>query len=100
MQRINRKDAVNLINMHAGEVFSVKFRKRSTGEIREGRFRLGFTVQKNRANGPQRYNFNEKGLIPVYRMAGDFFESDGKRRTIPIEGIMELSIGGKRYEVH
>jgi hypothetical protein len=40
-----------------------------------------------------------KGLIPVYRMAGDASESSGERRTIPIEGILRVKANGKEYEV-
>jgi|APGre2960657404_1045060.scaffolds.fasta_scaffold31982_3 hypothetical protein len=96
---INKQEAARLIHETNGTVFSVTFIKRSTGEVRTGLFRLGYTVQKGLAGGEAPYSFEEKGLIPVYRMAGDKSESDGQRRTIPIEGILNLKANGKDYEV-
>lgn len=99
MEVINKQQAAAIIHSTGGTVFSVTFVKRSTGEVREGRFRLGYTVQKGLAGGEAPYSFEEKGLIPVYRMAGDQSESDGQRRTIPTEGILKLKANGKEYEV-
>lgn len=97
MTTITKEQAAKRIWDSNGQVFACRFIKRSTGEIREGRFRLGPTVAKGLAGGVAAYNFSEKNLIPCYRMAGDISESDGKRRSIPIEGILSLTIDGQEY---
>ena len=97
---ISKQEAAKLINNAGPTIFSVTFIKRSTGEVREGVFRLGYTVSAGLAGGEAPYSFDEKGLIPVYRMGGDNSTSAGMRRTIPIEGIMSLNIHGKHYEVN
>jgi hypothetical protein len=99
MEVISKQQAAAIIHSTGGTVFSVTFVKRSTGEVREGRFRLGYTVKKGLAGGEAPYSFEEKGLIPVYRMAGDESKSDGQRRTIPTEGILKLTANGKEYTV-
>lgn len=97
---ITSREAAKLIwDAVEGEVFGCSFVKRSDGTLREGRFRLGPTVQKGLKGGPAAYNFQEKDLIPVYRMAGDKSDSLGERRAIPVEGIVALAIGGQKYSV-
>ena len=97
--KISPQQAAQLIHETNGTVFSVRFMKRSTGEIRDGRFRLGYTVSKGLAGGEAAYSFKDKNLIPVYRMAGDDSTSDGMRRTIPVEGIWWLKVNGTEYFV-
>ncbi len=99
MKLINRNDAVSKIHATKGRVFGVKFIKRTTGELREGRFRLGYTVQKGLVGGELRYSPSEKGLITAYRMAGDQSVSEGERRMIPIEGITEITVDGESFSV-
>lgn len=96
---ITNEQAAKLIWDSNGQVFACRFIKRTTGEVREGRFRLGPSVQKGLAGGVAAYNFQEKNLIPAYRMNGDQSESDGKRRSIPIEGILSLTIDGQTYTI-
>lgn len=79
-----------LIDKLAGDtVFSVKFTKRSTGELRELTCRRG-TYNKTSGTGGA-YNAAEKGLLPVWSM------KDKGWRTIPLEGIQEIQIRGIRY---
>ncbi len=99
MDIITNDKAADLIRNSNGKVFSVTFVKRSDGTLRQGRFRFGPSVNVGRVGGSAPYDFGSKRLIPVYRMAGDSSESDGKRRTIPIEGITKLTIEGKEYKV-
>lgn len=96
---ISSEQAAKLIWDSNGQVFACRFIKRSTGEVREGRFRLGPSVQKGLKGGIAAYNFQDHGLIPAYRMSGDISESDGKRRSIPIEGLQSLTIDGITYDV-
>jgi hypothetical protein len=99
MRRISREEACRLIKKSGGKVFGCTFKKRSTGEIRTGRFRLGASVRKGLNGGPRAYDPESKGLLWVYRMAGDQSNSDGQRRSIPVEGIQEISLEGRHYEV-
>lgn len=104
MTTITKEQAAKRIWDSNGQVFACRFIKRTPNEngvreVREGRFRLGPTVTKGLAGGPAAYNFQEKNLIPAYRMAGDQSESDGKRRSIPIEGLQSLTIDGITYDV-
>lgn len=99
MNVITEKEAVALIHGTAGKVFSCTFVKRSNGEIREGRFRLGSTVKKGLKGGPAAYNPADYDLIWVYRMAGDESENPGQRRSIPADGIVCLTVGGEDYVV-
>lgn len=100
MQNITTKQAAELIHATKGAIFSVTFVKRSTGETREGVFRLGYTVSEGLAGGEAPYSFDEKGLIPVYRMGSDLSTSAGMRRTIPVEGIRALRVNGQEYSVN
>ena len=89
-----------------GSVFNVGFYKRGKkngegkNEFREMRARLGSTVKKDLAGGPPAYNPQDHDLIWVYLMGGDVPRSENRnRRSIPVEGIVELNIGGKSYRV-
>ena len=97
--KITAQEAAQMIHNTKGSIFSVTFVKRSTGEVRKGVFRLGYTVSEGLAGGEAPYSFDEKGLIPVYRMDSDISTSAGMRRTIPVEGIVSLKVGGLEYQV-
>lgn len=92
---------------NTGTVFNVGFYKRGnkrTGkgknEFREMRARLGSTVKKGLAGGPPAYDPREHSLLWVYLMAGDVNRDEGRnRRSIPVEGIVELKLGGEEYRV-
>jgi len=74
-----------------GTIFSLKFIKRSNGELREMVCRLG--VKKHLAtNGRERaYDPAEKGLLCVYDLQKKGY------RSIPLENILEIRIKGKVY---
>jgi hypothetical protein len=108
MEVINTAEAIRKIYQTAsgrvgegyGEVFSVTFKKRNSWETREMRCRLGSTTRKGIAGGQARYNPQSHGLIWVYLMAGDENRSDSRnRRSIPVEGIRKLVIGGREFIV-
>jgi hypothetical protein len=89
-----------------GQTFSVVFRKRTpskeTGrrDLRTMNCRLGSTTKKGLAGGHAAYDPGQHGLIWVYLMAGDENRNDSKnRRSIPIEGLRVLSIGGEVYAI-
>lgn len=105
---ITPEQAAKLIfqTRQAGTVFNVGFYKRGKkngqgkNDFREMRCRLGSTVKKDLAGGPAAYNPSEHGLIWAYLMAGDENRSEARnRRSIPVDGIVELVIGGQSYRV-
>lgn len=91
MNRINRDEAVRFIRQTDGKFFSVRFTKRTTGEPRHMTARLG--VKKHLAGGEPAYNFDNKGLIPVYDIHAPGY------RSIPIEGITAVMIRGRWHEI-
>ena len=106
--QISLKDAVELIeSIPNGQVFTVEFVKRTTGELRKMNCRKG--VRKG-VNG-RGLNFNPKnrGLISVFDMKiaqrvsmlqreGIPVKDDG-HRFISIEGIQSIVAKGERYTV-
>lgn len=80
---ITRAEAIQMIAGTAGQEFGVRFIKRTTGVERRMRARVE----------PANKSDSSHGLIPVHDL-----EKDG-RRTIPIEGILSVSVGGRVYEI-
>lgn len=80
-----------------GKVFSVKFVKRSTGEVRQMRCRLN--VNKGVKGVGPNYNPSEHNLIRVYVMPGDegYDPNNPSKnyRSIPVENIKEIRCGAK-----
>lgn len=74
-----------------GKTFTVTFIKRTDGTERVLNARLG--VKKYLRGGELNYDPTEKKLIPVYDMA------KGGYRTVPIESIKRLVVGGVIYTV-
>jgi len=91
----------------SGQVFTVGFYKRGkrNGEgknkFRQMNARLGSTVKKGLAGGPPAYDPREHDLLWVYIMGSDenWTESGRNRRSVPVDGIVELNIGGQSYRV-
>ena len=84
--------ALEILNgIPSGQIFTVVFVKRSTGELREMNCRTG--VKKGVTGEGMSYVPSEKGLIPVFDMKADGF------RMIAIEGIREVRANGERFEV-
>lgn len=77
---MNKTEAIKKIK--SGKFFTVKFRKRSTGEIRKLHGRVG--VKKYLKGGSMPYSAKDQGLIPV-------FEKKVGYKNIPVEGILELN---------
>lgn len=99
MRKISVKTAVQLINS-AKCIFSVKFFKRSDGKLREMNCMLGSRTRKGLSGGELNYKPSEHDLIPVYIMNGDPNKGKDKdRRSIPVEGLVSLTINGATYEV-
>lgn len=100
MQTISKSEAANLIENSNGKVFGVTFIKRTTGEERTMRCMLSENTRKDLAGGPAAYNPADHGLIWVYLMAGDVNRAEAKnRRSIPVDGLIRLALGGVEYVV-
>ena len=74
------------------QIFSVTFLKRDSTEIREMNCRQH--VVKHLKGGERAYEFEEKGLIPVYDLVKSAY------RCIPLEGIMTIRAKGEEYRVY
>lgn len=73
----------------SGHIFAVEFVKRTDGTIREMLCRTGVT--KGTHGGSMGYNPADHGLLSVYDMQKAGF------RSLPVDGIVHLSMDGKRY---
>lgn len=83
----NCRNLQNLVS--DGSIFYVEFVKRSTGTLRKMKCRTG--VKKHLKGGKKAYNSTAKGLLPVFDM-----EAKGYR-SIPIEAIKRLTVGGQSF---
>jgi hypothetical protein len=71
-------------------IFSVRFRKRTTGEMRTMVCRVN--CYKNvKGTGPA-YDFESKNLMPVFDLQKDGW------RSIPLENIEQLKIRGATFQ--
>jgi hypothetical protein len=88
---ITRERAVEKIYTLVHSIFGVTFTKRSTGEMRTMAARLH--VKSHLKGGPPTYNPKDHNLIWVFDMRKVAY------RSISIEGIVRVKIGGKEYRV-
>jgi len=72
-----------------GKIFQVEFIKRTTGELRKMRCRLG--VKKYLKGGVKKYASKDKQLLTVFDMDAKGY------RSIPVEGIRLLKVGGQSF---
>lgn len=93
---ISQKKAGELVKSYAGsEFFSVSFIKRTTGELRKMNCRKG--VKKHLKGGSLPYSPSKKNLVPVWDAT---IEDNSKAyRMISVEGIREVKMNGKHYQV-
>lgn len=89
--KITAAKAAEMLTSTEGKIFSVKFIKRSTGELREMVARTG--VKAHLKGGDAAYKFSEKSLLPVYDLQAKGY------RSIPLDAIVSLKAGGEEYEV-
>lgn len=88
---ITKQQAAGLISRNRGKFFTVTFVKRTTGETRVLNGRQG--VKKHLKGGEAAYSFSEKKLLPVFDLQKNAY------RSIPIEGITEVKILGRTFQV-
>ena len=103
---ITPEQAADLIFKSRGKIFNVGFYKKGDkqgkgrNDFREMRACLGSHVKKGLAGGPSVYDPNAHGLIWAYLMSGDENRCEDKnRRSISVDGIVELNLGGQTYRV-
>lgn len=84
-------EAIQAIYASGGEIFTVEFVKRSTGEVRKMNARLGVT--KHLKGGDLKYDPKEHALITVFDMQKKGY------RSIATEGITKLTLGGETHDV-
>ena len=87
---VTLKQATEFAQCSGGKIFAVEFVKRSDSSLREMVCRLG--VKAHLAGGEPAYDFNAKGLLPVYDMQNGY-------RCIPLENITRIKIDGEWKEV-
>jgi hypothetical protein len=87
LTRFNRANLRNLVQ--DGQIFSVEFIKRTTGELRRMVCRLG--VKKHLRGGTAAYDAREHNLLTVFDM-----EKNGYR-SIPVEAVLSLTVHGHTF---
>jgi hypothetical protein len=85
------EEAADRINGSGGSILTVEFVKRTNGERRTMNCRLG--VRKHLRGGEASYDPAAHGLICVYDM------QKGGYRSINVDTIRRLTIGGQTFEV-
>jgi len=92
MPEISARDAISFMTDPThNQFFSVRFIKRTTGELRNMLCRYG--VRSRLKGGQAAYNFDEKGLVCVW----DTHKQD--YRTIPKEALVDITINGEVFTV-
>jgi len=89
MKAVSRNAIVDAIKSTNGQVFTVLFKKRTTGEVRRMNCRLG--VKKYLKGGQNKLAAAQ--VITVFDMAKQAY------RCIPIEGIIQVRCGHQTFEV-
>jgi hypothetical protein len=84
-----RQTAAKIRKLAGNTLFSVKFIKRSDGELREMVCRLGATKGVKGTGGS--YDPASKGLLTVFDVQKDGW------RSIPLDAIQQVRIRGKVY---
>lgn len=87
---ITKQHAKELINQAEGRIFRATFIKKN-GEVRNMVCRLGVT--KHLRGGQRAYNPSDYGLICVYDLQNEGY------RSINLETMTELNIGGNHYKI-
>lgn len=70
-----------------GKIFTVKFIKRTTGELRTMNCRTG--VKKHLKGGEKKFKDSNKNLLTVYDLQKKGY------RSIPVESIQEIVVEGE-----
>lgn len=92
MNTVKREEVHTFIKeLPKGSIFTVIFRKRTTGELREMNCRQG--VKKHLKGGEAKYSFESKGLVSVFDIQNKGY------RCFPLDALRQIKTGGKTYIV-
>ncbi len=91
MKPISRRDAVEKMVNTKGRVFSARFEKRTTGEMRKINCRLGVT--KHLKGGELKYKPAERNLVGVFDMQKKGY------RMIDVDGLTNLTVDGEEFVI-
>ncbi len=84
------------IDKIGNKLFSVKFIKRSTGELREMVARR--KVTKHLKGGQLNYNPKEHNLLTVFEFKTVGSEKPAGYKCIPVENIKEIKLNGETFK--
>ena len=98
MATITTEQAWDLIESTNGKIFGAKAVKRTDGTMRTFNCRLARTTKVGKVGGKLGYHPGQKNLVAVFEVAADREASD-KYRMINMEGLLEVSVGGERFDV-
>lgn len=98
MNILLRSQVLDLINKHAGQIFSCEFIKKD-GTLRKMVCRTG--VKKYLQGGSLAYDPIERGLVPVYEVSpkDSSIPKDDLYRMISLNTMQKLSINGREYQI-
>lgn len=85
-----------ILDKSKGRFFWVSFVKRTTGEVRQMACRRGVT--KYLKGGTLNYVPKNLNLFTVYEMENKSAGIAGGYKSIPVENILELKVGGKVFD--
>ncbi|CAB4149095.1 hypothetical protein UFOVP529_48 [uncultured Caudovirales phage] len=91
MKTITAIKAAEMLAGTEGKIFSVKFVKRTTGEVREMVARTG--VKAHLKGGDAAYSFSAKSLLSVYDLQAKGY------RSIPLDAIVSIKAGGEEFTI-
>ena len=90
MEKISKRDILNLLKENSNSIFSVVFLKKN-GEFRHMTCRFG--VKKHLKGGKLAFNPLERNLLVVFDMQKEAY------RMINLETLMTINMKGTEYEV-
>lgn len=92
-----RQSVIDVLNkIPVSAFFTVKFIKRTTGELRTMNCRRD--VKKHLKGGELKYSPNTKGLVTVWECKSlDYDKKDAGYRMINLDGVTEIKADGNTY---
>ena len=88
---ISKEDAVGKMRKAKGKIFTIKFKKRSTGEVRTMNCRTGVT--KDVKGIGLKYSRKEHNLFGVFDMQKQ------QHRSVNLDSLISLAMGGELYTI-
>ena len=91
MKHISKKDALGKMRKAEGKIFTVTFKKRTTGEVRTMNCRTG--VSKDVKGVGLKYSRKDHNLFGVFDMQKQ------QHRSINLDSLISLAMGGELYRI-